>query len=81
MGQNRDPVYYGICLARDDNDNVIGYQAFRMDRSAPKDRASTKVGEVQVFSEEGYRAARQLCWEAGEAEGIYPSSVLEKRSS
>lgn len=76
MAQNRDPVYFGVMLARDENDLVIGYQAYRMERGLPRRKDTsvrTLIGEV----EETYIKAAVVARRAHDQELGRPSYAID----
>lgn len=76
MAQNRDAVYFAVMLARDENDRVVGHQAYRMERGEPRRKETstrTLVGEVV----ETYVEAAQIARDAHDAELGRPSYAID----
>lgn len=52
---DRTPVLWGAMIARDENDQMTGYQAFRIERATGR---RTLVGEVRDKYQEAAQDAR-----------------------
>lgn len=76
MAQNRDPIYFAVMLARDDDDHVIGHQAYRMERGVPRRKETstrTLIGEVV----DTYQEAAQIARDAHDAELGRPHYAID----
>ena len=73
---DRTPVYFGAMMARGERDEMVGYQAYRMERGTTKRVAvendhATETGARRTFVgpvRETYAEAREDAWAARAAE-------------